>query len=379
MKTILFFISSTRHSCQNRLEGICRYAKGKDWHVQVVERAFHKVNVQQLLDFWKPIGVIAECGSGADELKADAFGNLPVVFFDADRSSRGPGFYIGSDARDIAGLAARHLLALKLPHFAYASFRIPIFWSRERGVAFAAALKQAGFACLQLETVKELEPINRQKAIRRFVASLPRPCGIFAANDLVAEEVLNACAQQGVSVPDEVAILGVDNDEAICENANPSISSIAVDFEAGGYQAAELLDELMMKPRSRSKTCIFPAVRVVTRQSTRRVACDPSRVAAALEFIRRHACAGIGVKDVVTEMGVPRRTAELHFRSATGRSILEEIDDVRFAKVFDLLRNPRQQLDAIPDLCGFSTGVALRKAFRLRTGMSMRDWRKRTD
>jgi len=99
-------------------------------------------------------------------------------------------------------------------------------------------------------------------------------------------------------------------------------------------------------------------------------------VTLALEHIRRHACDGVGVKDVVAVMGVPRRTAEQHFRNVTGRSILDAIDEVRFAKVFDLLRNPRQRLDAIPDLSGFATGVALRKAFRLRTGMSMRDWRK---
>ena len=113
------------------------------------------------------------------------------------------------------------------------------------------------------------------------------------------------------------------------------------------------------------------------RQSTRRIACDRKRVADAVEMIRKRALEGLSVPDVVAFMGEPRRTAEMHFREATGRSIHEEIDEVRFAKVFELLRNPRQELGAIPDLCGFSTGVALRKAFLLRTGLSMRDWRKK--
>ena len=124
MKTVLFFISSTRHTCSNRLEGIYRYARKNDWHVQVVERAFHKIDVRHHLDFWSPIGVIAECGSGADDLNDDAFGALPVVYFDADRSKRGPGFYVGSDGGSVGRLAATHLLDLKLPNYAYAAFRI---------------------------------------------------------------------------------------------------------------------------------------------------------------------------------------------------------------------------------------------------------------
>jgi len=376
MKNILFFVSSTRHACQNRLEGIYRFFNGSDYHVQVVERAFHKVNVHEMLNFWNPAGIIAECGSGANELNADAFGDLPVVYFDADRAQRGPGFYVGLDTASVGRLAAEHLLSLNLPHYAYAAFRMPIFWCRERRDAYVRRLAERKKGCSVLEVARELSPARRQKALADWVAALPRPCGIFAANDLTAEEVVNACEQRGLSVPDEVCVLGVDNDASVCENASVSISSIAVDFSAGGYLAAELLMRRLENPRMRPVTRTFPAAGVVRRKSTMLLPRDPERVTKALEFIRCHACEGIGVRDVVAEMGIPRRTAELHFRDATGRSILEEIDEWRFAKVFELLRNPRQQIDAIPDLCGFSTAVALRKAFRLRTGGSMSDWRK---
>ena len=96
----------------------------------------------------------------------------------------------------------------------------------------------------------------------------------------------------------------------------------------------------------------------------------------ALEFIRKTACNGISVSDVVSFMGEPRRTAEMHFRESVGRSIHDEIDEVRFARVFELLHNPNRSLSSIPDFCGFSSGAALRKAFSLRTGMSMSDWRR---
>ena len=334
METILFFISSTRHTCGTRLEGIYRYARVRDWHVQVVERAFREVNVKRQLDFWQPVGVIAECGSGASELNAESFGTVPAVYFDADRAVHGPGCYVTLDSEKVGALAAEHLLSLDLPHYAFASFRLPLFW-------------------------------------------VPRPCGIFAANDYVGEEIINICARMGISVPGDIAVLGVDDDEQICENTMPTLSSIAPDFAHGGYLAAEMLGRLIDGERPRKTFLRYEPGTVVVRQSTRHIACNRERLADAVEMIRRRACEGISVKDVASYIGVPRRTAEVQFRAATGRSIHEEIDEVRFAKVLSLLRNPRQTLDAIPDLCGFSTRVALRKAFKLRTGLSMREWRKR--
>ena len=377
MKTVLFFISSTRHTCGDRLAGIFRYAQECDWHIQVVERAFHRVNVRQQLDFWKPIGVIAECGSGAPELNASAFGDIPAVYFDADRDLRGPGHYVNLDSASVGRFAARHLLSLKLPNYAFAAFRLPLFWSRERGAVFTREIVRAGRRCFVFDRQKEQSQSARLKDIVAWLRYLPRPCGVFAANDYVGEEIVNACAQIGISVPDDIAVLGVDNDEQICETLMPSLSSIAPDFEGGGYIAAEMLGRMIDGVAPENEARLFTTDRIVLRQSTRRIVCDRKRVADAVEMIRKCACDGIAVSDVVSFMGESRRSAEMHFREATGRSIHEEIDEARFARVFRLLENPRQEIGAIAQLCGFSTGVALRKAFLLRTGLSMRDWRKR--
>lgn len=277
MKTVLFFVSSTRHTCRDRLDGICRYARGRGWHVQVIERAFHKVNVRQQLEFWKPIGVIAECGSGAEEFNASAFGGMPAVYFDADRESRGPGHYIGSDSSSIARLAARHLLALGLTHYAFAAFRIPLFWSQERRDAFSSEIVRAGKGCAVFDPGHEQSPNARQKALADWLRNLPRPCGIFAANDYVGEEIVNVCAQIGISVPDDIAVLGVDNDEQICETLMPSLSSIAPDFEGGGYLAAEMLGRMIDGDAPKSEVSLFKTDRVVVRQSTRRMVCDRTR------------------------------------------------------------------------------------------------------
>ena len=378
METILFFISSTRHTCGNRLEGIHRYARGRDWHVQVVERAFHKVNVRRQLDFWQPVGVIAECGSGASELNAEAFGAVPTVYFDADRAVHGPGCYVALDSAKVGALAAEHLLSLDLPHYAFAAFRMPLFWARERCEAFVEAVQRSRRCGVSVfDPGREQVPDVRQQAMEEWVRSLPRPCGVFAANDYVGEEIANICARMGISVPGDIAILGVDDDEQICENTMPTLSSIAPDFAHGGYLAAEMLGRLVDGDGPRNAFLRYEPGTVVVRQSTRHIASNCERIADAVEMIRRRACEGISAKDVTSYIGVPRRTAEMQFRAATGRSIHQEIDEVRFAKVFALLKNPRQTLDAIPDLCGFSTCVALRKAFKLRTGLSMREWRAR--
>ena len=378
METILFFISSTRHTCGNRLEGIHRYARGRDWHVQVVERAFHKVNVRRQLDFWQPVGVIAECGSGASELNAEAFGAVPTVYFDADRAVHGPGCYVALDSAKVGALAAEHLLSLDLPHYAFAAFRLPLFWARERCEAFVEAVQRSRRCGVSVfDPGREQVPDVRQQAMEEWVRSLPRPCGVFAANDYVGEEIANICARMGISVPGDIAILGVDDDEQMSENTMPTLSSIAPDFAHGGYLAAEMLGRLVDGEGPRNAFLRYEPGTVVVRQSTRHIAGSCERIADAVEMIRRRACEGISAKDVASYIGVPRRTAEMQFRAATGRSIHQEIDEVRFAKVFALLKNPRQTLDAIPDLCGFSTCVALRKAFKLRTGLSMREWRAR--
>ena len=253
-----------------------------------------------------------------------------------------------------------------------------MFWAHERREAFVAAVTDAGKGCFVFDPARELKPNARQRQLTAWLRNLPTPCGIFAANDYVGEEIINICAQLGISVPNDMAVLGVDNDEQICESPVPTLSSIAPDFAQGGYLAAKMLGGMLDGTVSPDgDVSLFATDRIVVRQSTRRIACDRKRVVDAVEMIRKRALEGLSVPDVVAFMGEPRRTAEMHFREATGRSIHDEIDEVRFAKVFELLRNPRQQLSAIPDLCGFSTGVALRKAFLLRTGLSMRDWRKK--
>lgn len=362
-----------------RLDGIYRYAREQGWSVQVVEKACSGIDLAGTLDFYRPCGVIAEAYCDELERLESEVGarRLPIVLFDADWRNGDAKYCVAKT--DLGESAANYLLSLGLKHYAFAAYTFHKVrsWSDLRRDSFKSKVVKAGKSCHVFDPGRVMDRVEYGRRLSEWLENLPRPCGILAANDIVGEEVVGAALRLGISIPEEMSVLGVDNDVLICENLPVTLSSVAADYERGGYLAAQLLGELMSKPRMKRTTRFYPADRIVVRQSTRRFALDRGRIGEAVEFIRTHACKGISVGDVVKVMRIPRRTAELNFRSATGRSILEEIDEVRFAKVFELLSNPRQDIKSICDFAGFANDRTLRKAFSLRVGMSMREWRLR--
>ena len=377
MRTILFFSSASRHSCRRRVAGVQRYFNSSDVQVQVVECNYRKVDVGRLLDFWKPAGCIVECGSDPNNFSPESFGRTPAVYLDRDPSlSRRRLFTVDADLAGSAALAAKELLSLGLPHYAFVGFRMPLFWSRERERTFREAIEMNGFRCSVFDCAGASE-IRRITALRAWLKALPKPCGLFAAFDATAEEVLGACGLEGIAVPDEIAVLGIDNNEELCENTKPTLSSICPDFEKAGYLCGELLALQMGSPRAKPESRTFPLLGTVRRKSTLRLGRADHKVTDAVEFIRLNACGDIGVEDAVRVMGCSRRTAEMRFSAMMRHSIAEEIRQTRFARVLALLRNPNQAIDSIAHLCGYESDSTLRYAFKARTGMSMREWRRR--
>lgn len=377
MRTVLFFISLDRLAFNEHLEGIYRYARKFAWHVQVLDLPTSPSQMKAILALWKPAGAFVEYGDRKTGFSDRAFGGLPVVFLDIGRRKPGRGLYVGLDSAAVGRMGADSLLRLGLSSYGYVSQRLPEQWDLERGDGFADAIGQSGCKVSVFRPATVLSPEKRHRLLLDWLMALPRPCGLMGANDRVGEEVLNACSALDIAVPDDMAVLGVDNDLRICENQTPTLTSINPDVVRVGYAAAELLDRLMAAPPGGrfGNRYLLPSG-IVSRASTCRLPCDRGKVADALEFIRTHAGGGLQVPDVVAVMGVSRRAAENHFRAATGRSIHEEIDEARFALVFDNLRNPKRSLGSIAGICGFPSESALRKAFRQRTGLSMRKWRE---
>lgn len=379
MKNILFFISIERNCFATQLKGIYAYSRDRNWHVQVIENVSSRRGIRGALSLWNPTGVIVEY-SDQQRISPSLFADVLAVYIDIGRLRLPPrGNFVGLDSGEVGRVGAKKLLELDLPSYAYVGFWSPVPWDIERRDGFEGMIRRAGRPCRTFSAGRNQSAADRHQCLCRWLESLPRPCGVMACNDRIGEEVLNACSLLGLRVPDDLAVLGVDNDISLCENVTPPLASIDTGSSRGGFLAAQMLDRLMARggaDRVASAREFFAPLGIVSRQSIRRLACDRSKVSAALEMIRRRACEGIGVGEVAAMMGVSRRAAEKHFRLATGRTILDEINEVRFAKVFELLRDVRRPIDTIAGFCGFSTEVALRKAFRLRMGMSMSEWRE---
>ena len=378
MDTVLFIACSDKYRCAERIDGARRFAERRGWSVQVVERKGRKLDMRGILGLWKPIGVIAECGGWVPEIGARVLGRIPVVYLDEDpKRLRGHSLNVVSDTRAVGELAARELLALELSHYAIVGWYRPLFWSEERGAAFKDAIRLHGGTCDMFRCRAGESEAHRMRRLGEWLKSLPKPCGVFAVYDVIGDEIMQIAAANGIKVPEDMAVIGVDDDQTICELTNPPMTSIKMDHERAGFLCAQLLDEKIRNPGLSDIQLTFGPMYVKRRTSTRRFAKSDWRVFKAIEYIRRTACDGIDVDMVAAVMGLARRQAEIVFRRQTGHAIYDEIVNVRLENVKALLHNPAQSIEAIAPQCGWPTSAGLRKVFAARYGMSMREWRKR--
>ena len=206
---------------------------------------------------------------------------------------------------------------------------------------------------------------------------LPRPVSVFAVTDRLAEVALMAAGALGWRCPQDIRIVGVDDDEVLCASAPTALSSVHPDWTEGGRLVVEAL-EAQMRGEPVRREYVYGAAGVTRRASTRMGYRRPKdeRVERALSFIASEYASPVGVPDVVAAMGCSRRLAELRFREETGRSIAEALANARLDRALVLLKRRDADIAALPGLCGFRTASALRVAFRRRMGMSMTAWRK---
>ena len=366
MKTVLYFQASGKVSARQKLEGVYAYGREHGWNVQVIEPIVSTRKATELVEFWKPDGVIVECGSEQNHFNPAIFGKTPVVFLDRNpKTLTTPAFCVTHDSVATAKVAARELLSLKLTSYAYVPWPEPRFWSEERESGFAAALRLNNCGYIRFSGKAKSSNIRAlQKELGAWLAGLPKPVGIFAANDFMAAQVAAAASRTELKIPDEIAIVGVDNDELLCENTSPTLSSVMPDFRATGEKAAAMLAERMANPKIRPASETFGPLRLVRRTSSSRTKRIDREVLAALDLIRREACNGLKARDAAACFPCTRRMAEMRFRAATGKSMLEAIHEIRRAKAEELLRDPTRDRTAIANLCGYSSANALANFLR---------------
>lgn len=328
---------------------------------------------------WKGDGIIARIETPAIA-RAVASAHLPAVDVSAARLL--PDLpWLETDDRAIAHTAAEHLRERGFSEFAYvgdARFN----WSRWRHDAFAAHLTAHGLRCWDFAAVAKAGRADGAPdweselvELMRWLKSLPKPIGVFAGYDIRGVQILEACRRLELAVPDQVAVLGVDNDELLCDLADPPLSSVIPDVRRTGYEAASLLDRMMRGEKIRGEGRLFVPLGVATRQSTDVVAVADRHISTAVRFIREHACNAITVADIVKQVPLSRRVLETRFQKLLGRSPHEQIMAVKLDRVKRLLSETDLSLAVIADRAGFKHVEYLSVAFKRQVGVTASEYR----
>ena len=317
---------------------------------------------------WRGSGIIARIENAAI---AAALRQVSVPVVDVSAARLIPSLpWFETDDGAIAHLAADHLLERGFKYFAYAGDG-RFNWSNWRCEHFQNSIRAAGRQCFIYHPAKGLA-LDDQKQVddlARWIKGLPKPLGVMACYDFRGQQVLDACRRIGVAVPDEVAVIGVDNDDLLCELSDPPLSSVIPNTQRTGYEAARLLDEMIAGRIVKGETHLIHPIGIATRQSTDVLAIDDRNVARAVHFIRQHACDGIKVKDVLKAVPHSRTLLETHFKKLLGRTPHEEILRVRLNRVKQLLVETDLPLDQIAERAGFPHVEYLSVAFRREIGV----------
>jgi len=379
---VALLIESSRCVGREILKGISSYMKTHDcWSIFHHERNLHDPAPRRLAA-WKPDGIIARIGSSKLIQQIKRWG-IPTVDVLGWHPVNGvPRF--GSDRRKVVEVAIEHLRGRGLTELAYCGFA-GLDFSDVRGTLFVEQAVRRG---LRAQSYKEPRRSHAQLAIleteRQFqprrlagwLESLPKPVGLFACNDMCARQVLNACQEADIKVPDEIAVLGVDNDEVLCELSDPPLSSIQLNNETIGYEAAALLERMLRGAKAVGKEFRFSPRRVVARRSSETLAISDRDVADALRLIREQACRGLTVAEVLDRVGMSASTLKRRFAAILQRSPKAEIHRVQLERAKELLATGNLPLARVAELAGFANVEWFSKLFHRKTGYPPGQYRR---
>jgi LacI family transcriptional regulator len=300
---------------------------------------------------------------------------LPVVSFIKTYAEKGIG-HVSVDATALARLAIEHFLERGFHHFAFCELDQT---SHHRSNRMAEQLGARGLSChvFRVEYKRRNDWIygRDRRRLEGWIRRLPKPVGILAHNDVRGRHVADACRRLGLNVPEEVAVLGVDNELPHCEMCNPQLSSIITDAGRAGFEAASLLARMMDGDARGPMQVSVPPLGIVTRQSTDVTATSDQRVAKAARYIREHACNGIDVGDVLRHIVISRTALDNRFIACLGRTPHEEILRVRLKRAQELLAKTDFSIEAIAGRTGFRHGQYLGAVFRREFGQTPGEYR----
>ena len=382
------FVGDLSHKAtRDRFSGLLRFIAEKEatWDVKTIDPTSSTDAELQQFRNWAPIGIIANLEYRQVVAKRLAIRRLwrhKAVFVNRLNISHRPAraMDIRIDDACLSEAAASLLMKRGLVNFAYVD-ELERYCetkrSKLRGDTFVEYLARNGFACARFSsTINGTNWSSELYRLADWLKELPKPCGIMAYADICAKRIYDACRIARLRIPDQIRIVGVDNDVNLCENLSPTLTSIEPDFELCGYLAGQLLFDRLTKSspdKPRSRSCGVKSI--VERASTQDVKGGGRIVSAACEIIRLHASDKIGVADVAEKLNVSRRLLEMRFRDVLGTGVSEELRRVRLESVCRQLRSTNLSIGEISAKSGFSSSSHLNALFRKTYGMTMRDWR----
>lgn len=376
-KRIALILGQDLGYCRGVLRGVQAFAAGGEpW---VFRDAAPSLSVIEAVREWQPAGVIAHL---FDPQVAEAVKQLRVPVVNTTSTLPLDLPLVEIDHPAVGRMAADHFIHSGFRHFAYfGSKRAGFSVQREDG--FRSQLAKSGFACLahHAEYLPRPSPSDSwtevDAGVRRWLLELPKPVAILASNDVPARELAEICRVLELHVPEDVALLGVDDDELECNLSFPPLSSIALPAERVGFEAAKLLRQLMSGKQPANKRIIVQPKGLVVRQSSDIVAVQDADVGKALRFIRQHATQLIGVEDVLREVAVSRRKLERDFQRIIHRTIFAEIRRIRIERAQRLLSSTQLPMPAIATQSGFDGARRMAVVFNQVTGMTPSEYRAR--
>ncbi|MEI6070456.1 MAG: XylR family transcriptional regulator [Verrucomicrobiae bacterium] len=373
---ILLLVESSSICGRQTLEGIGRFNHDhRQWSFVFREQGLGELSLRELNQM-RVDGVISRLNTlRSVRLLRDS--GLPMV--DLYGHIKTGKSQVTLDEKALARMAAEHFLERNINNLGFFAMRNER-WMQDRLAAFLDYLRALGHPCHSFlpsnRSSRKQDEASRLAEIITWLQSLPKPVGILCAADMEALALLDACQQAGIAVPDQVAVLGVDNDPVICSVSSPSLSSIETNAQRMGYEAASLLSRIMKGGKHSSSCLHFSPIEVVTRESTDFLAVADPAVVQAIRLIGQLACKGVGVSHIADHVLMCRRTLERRFKAVLGRTLKQEILRVKIEQAKMLLLQRNYPMKRICDLSGFTSLYDFSRAFRRETGSTPGQFRR---
>lgn len=374
---VALLIETSRSYGRELLRGIKRYISEHGPWSLFMERRTLDSPPPLWLHQWHGQGILTRTGS--QEL-ADAVRSAQVPTVELRAPKLLPEFpYVGIDNQALGSSIAEHLLDRGYQHFGVFELDSEDYF-QQRCQDFVRRLKQAGYDCHEKFTVEQSEVPNgwedQLDDLANWVTQLPKPVGLMACTDQLGFHLLEACARAGVSVPEEAAVVGVEDDDLLCTMSTPPLSSVRFNADRMGYEAAAMLDRMMAGEPAPSKPLLIKPFGIVSRQSSDVFVIEDQDIAAAIRFIREQACNAISIKDVLEVIPFSRSALERRMRSVLGRSPQAEITRIRLNRIKQLLEETDLPQRIIAEKSGFTHPQYMAEVFKREIGVTPGTYRQ---